>query len=163
MSLCIRSAILGDEGLVLDFIFALAKYESLEHKVEATKEDLARDLFGPNPRVFCDVAELDGKPIGFALWYYTYSTFRGKHGIWLEDLFVDPEVRGVGAGKALMAHLAARCQHEGLARFEWWVLNWNKPSIDFYKSLGAEMQDEWTVCRIDGAALEKLAAQNLPK
>ncbi|HHB82021.1 MAG TPA: GNAT family N-acetyltransferase [Devosia sp.] len=163
MNLAIRSAVSGDEGLVLAFIFALAKYENLEHEVAASKEDLARDLFGPNPRVFCDIAELDGKPIGFALWYYTYSTFRGKHGIWLEDLFVDPEVRGVGAGKALMAHLAARCKREGLARFEWWVLNWNEPSIDFYKSLGAKMQEEWTVCRIDGAALEKLAAQHLPE
>lgn len=163
MSLRIRKAILGDEGLVFDFICALAKYEKLEHEVSATKEDLARDLFGENPRVFCDIAELDGKPVGFALWYYTYSTFRGKHGLWLEDLFVNPETRGSGAGKALMVHLAARCRREGLARFEWWVLNWNKPSIDFYKSLGAEMQDEWTVCRIEGAVLEELAAQQLPE
>ena len=162
MSLVIRSAILGDEGLVLDFIFALAKYEKLEHEVSATKDDLVRDLFGENPRVFCDIVERDGKPIGFALWYYTYSTFRGRHGVWLEDLFVDPEARGSGAGKALMAHLAARCRREGLARFEWWVLDWNTPSIDFYKSLGAQMQDEWTVCRIDGDDLDKLASLKTP-
>ena len=163
MSLVIRKAVQGDETLVYDFIFALAKYEKLEHEVSATHEDLARDLFGENPRVFCDIVEQNGKPIGFALWYYTYSTFRGRHGLWLEDLFVDPEARGSGAGKALMAHLAARCQHEGLARFEWWVLNWNTPSIDFYKSLGAVMQDEWTVCRIDGDALKKLASKRSPK
>lgn len=160
MSLVIRAAQKGDEGLVFDFICALAKYEKLEHEVSATKEDLERDLFGENPRVFCDIAELNGKPVGFALWFYTYSTFRGRHGLWLEDLFVSPEVRGAGAGKALMAHLAARCKSEDLARFEWWVLNWNTPSIDFYKSLGAVMQDEWTVCRIDGEALDALASNN---
>ena len=161
MSLEIRNAMRGDEGLVFDFIFALAKYEKLEHEVSATKDDLARDLFGSSPRVFCDIVEQDGKPIGFALWYYTYSTFRGRHGLWLEDLFIDPDARGSGAGKALMAHLAARCRDEGLARFEWWVLDWNTPSIEFYKSLGAVMQDEWTVCRIDGEALEALASTKL--
>lgn len=158
MSVSIRDAVAGDQGLVFDFINALAKYEKLQHEVSATKEDIARDLFVDNPRVFCDIAEVDGKPVGFALWYYTYSTFRGRHGIWLEDLFVDPDCRGAGAGKALMAHLAARCRRQNLARFEWWVLDWNVPSIDFYKSLGAVMQDEWTVCRIEGDALEKLAA-----
>lgn len=163
MSLAIRDAVIGDEDLVFEFIFALAKYEKLEHEVSANKEDIARDLFGKNPRVFCDIVEQNGEPIGFALWYYTYSTFRGKHGIWLEDLFVDPAARGSGAGKALMGHLAARCEREELARFEWWVLDWNKPSIDFYKSLGAVMQDEWTVCRVDGEALAKLAAQQLPE
>jgi GNAT superfamily N-acetyltransferase len=163
MSVSVRQAVSGDEEIVFDFINALAVYEKLAHKVEATSDDIARDLFGPNPRVFCEIAEVDGKPVGFALWYYTYSTFRGKYGLWLEDLFVDPAVRGAGAGKALMAHLAARCVDEGLARFEWWVLNWNTPSIEFYKSLGAVMQDEWTVCRMDGAALEKLASLKMPK
>ena len=157
MSISIRSAVPGDEGLVFDFICALAKYEKLEHEVEASAKDIARDLFGESPRVFCEIAEQDTKPIGFALWYYTYSTFRGRHGIWLEDLFVDPDVRGSGAGKALMARLAGRCREENLARLEWWVLNWNIPSIDFYKSLGAVMQDEWSVCRLDGRALNQLA------
>ncbi len=153
MSVSIRHAVKGDEALVVDFIFALAKYEKLEHEVKANKEDIARDLFAPSPRVFCEIAEIEGEPVGFALWYYTFSTFRGKHGIWLEDLFVDPEVRGKGAGKALMAHLAAKCHNEGLPRLEWWVLKWNQPSIDFYKSFGAIMQDEWSVCRVDGDAL----------
>lgn len=157
MTLFIRGAVPGDAGLVLQFVRALADYEKLSHEVEATEADIARDLFGAQPRVFCEIAEWDGEPVGFALWFYTYSTFRGRHGIWLEDLFVDPKCRGKGIGKALMAHLAARCDDEGLGRLEWWVLNWNTPSIDFYKSLGAVMQDEWTVCRVDGAALAALA------
>lgn len=160
MNISIRQAVDGNEGLVFDFICALAEYEKLSHEVVATPKDIKRDLFGENAWVFCEIVELNNKPVGFALYYYTYSTFRGKHGIWLEDLFIDPNCRGAGAGKALMAHLAKKCVDEGLARFEWWVLDWNKPSIDFYKSLGANMQDEWTVCRIDGEALEKLAQGN---
>lgn len=156
MSLVIRAAVPGDSGLVMGFIKALADYEKLSHEVEAAEVDIDRDLFGDTPRVFCNIAEWDGKPAGFALWYYTYSTFRGRHGIWLEDLFVDPEFRGKKIGKGLMAHLAQICSAEDLARLEWWVLDWNKPSIEFYKSLGAEMQDEWIVCRMDGAALERL-------
>ncbi len=158
MSISIRSAKHGDEELVMDFVNALARYEKLDHEVKASKEDIGRDLFCEKPRVFCDIAEIGSKPIGFALYYYTYSTFRGRHGIWLEDLFVNPKARGLGAGKALMAHLAKRCKNEGLARFEWWVLDWNKPSIDFYQSLGAVLQDEWSVCRVDGEALNKLAS-----
>lgn len=159
MSLSIRSAREADAGLVLKFIGDLAVYEKLEDQVTATEADLRRDLFGPNPRVFCEIAEWDGQPAGFALWYYTYSTFLGRHGIWLEDLFVDPALRGKGIGKSLMARLAGRCAEEGLGRLEWWVLNWNTPSIDFYKRLGAVMQDEWTVCRLDGAALAALGAR----
>ncbi len=161
MTLSIRNAVSGDEGLVFNFIFSLAKYEKLEHEIKASRQDIARDLFCENPRVFCEIVEIEGKPVGFALWYYTYSTFAGKHGIWLEDLFVDPEARGAGAGKALMAYLAEKCRKEGLARFEWWVLDWNKPSIDFYKSLGAVMQDEWTVCRIDKEALKALSSYKI--
>ena len=157
MSVTIRSALPGDEATILRLIRALADYEKLAHLVEATENDISRDLFGLDPRVFCELAESDGQPVGFALWYYTYSTFLGKHGIWLEDLFVDPDCRGDGAGKALMVHLAKKCVRENLGRFEWWVLDWNEPSIEFYKSLGAVMQDEWTVCRVDGDALERLA------
>lgn len=153
----IRAAEREDAALILEFIAKLARYEKLEHEVVAREADIARDLFGPQPRVFCDIAELDGKPIGFALWFYTYSTFQGRHGIWLEDLFVDPEARGKGAGKALLANLARRCIQEELGRLSWWVLDWNQPSIDFYKAQGAVMQDEWTVCRVSGDALEKLA------
>ncbi len=158
MSLSIRPAASGDEALVMSFIEALAEYEHLSHEVEANAADLGRDLFGDNPRVFCDIAEWDGQPAGFALWFYNYSTFRGRHGLYLEDLFVSPDFRGKGIGKALLQHLAARCTREGLGRFEWWVLDWNAPSIEFYKSQGAKMMDEWTVCRVDGDALASLGA-----
>jgi len=157
MSLNIRRTTENDTSIILQFIRDLAEYEKLSHEVDACEADISRDLFGPDPRVFCEIAEWDGKPAGFALWFYTYSTFRGRHGIWLEDLFVGPEFRGKGIGKALIANLAKRCADEKLPRLAWWVLNWNTPSIDFYKSLGAVMQDEWTVCRVDGDALEKLA------
>lgn len=156
MSLAIRAAQPGDAGLILDFIKALAEYEKLSHEVVASADDLDRDLFGADPKVFCEIAEWEGKPVGFALWFYTYSTFQGRHGIWLEDLYVDPSMRGKGIGKALLVHLAQRCVQENLGRFEWWVLDWNEPSITFYKSQGGVMQDEWTKVRIDGAALEKL-------
>jgi GNAT superfamily N-acetyltransferase len=142
---------------VLWFIRALAEYEKLSHAAEATEADITRDLFGPDPRVFCEIAEWDGEPAGFALWFYTYSTFRGRHGLWLEDLFVDPALRGRGIGKALLKHLAGRCAAESLARFEWSVLDWNAPSIDFYKAMGATLMDGWTICRVDGVALEALA------
>lgn len=157
MGVTIRQAAKSDVGHVLKFIRDLAEYENLSHEVEATEAEITRDLFAATPRVFCQIAEWEGEAVGFALWYYTYSTFRGRHGIWLEDLYVDEKCRGKGAGKALMIDLAQRCVREGLARFEWWVLNWNQPSIEFYKSLGAEMQDAWTVCRVDGKALSALA------
>ena len=159
MTTTIRSATPDDTGLILELILALADYEKLLHEAVATENDLKRDLFGPQPRVFCEIAEHDGKPMGFALWFYTYSTFQGRHGIWLEDLFVDPEARGHGIGKALLVNLAQRCVREGLGRFEWWVLDWNTPSIDFYKSQGGVMQDEWTKVRVDGEALARLGSQ----
>jgi len=156
VSLLIRPAIAGDEGVVFGFIKDLARYEKLEHEVVADEADITRDLFGANPRVFCEIAEWDGAPAGFALWFYTYSTFQGRHGIWLEDLFVDPALRGEGIGKALLQHLAQRCVAEGLGRLEWWVLDWNQPSIDFYLRQGGVMQDEWTKVRVDGEALARL-------
>ena len=156
--LTIRPATATDAGLIVGFIAALAEYEKLSHEAKATEVDILRDLFGADPKVFCEIAEWDGKPVGFALWFYTYSTFQGRHGIWLEDLYVDPALRGKGIGKALLVHLARRCVAEGLGRFEWWVLDWNTPSIDFYKSQGGTMQDEWTKVRVDGAALAKLGA-----
>ena len=158
MTISIRSAVPADAGLIVRFIAALAEYEKLAHEARATEADIRRDLFGPNPRVFCEIAEADGRPVGFALWFYTYSTFQGRHGIWLEDLFVDPEVRGLGAGKALLVNLAQRCVREGLGRLEWWVLDWNEPSIQFYKAQGGVMQDEWTKVRLDGDALARLGA-----
>ncbi len=159
MSLSIRGATEADAGLIVRFIEALAEYEKLLHEAKATEADVLRDLFAPEPRVFCDIAEWEGEPVGFALWFYTYSTFQGRHGIWLEDLFVNPEARGRGIGKALLAHLARRCRREGLGRLEWWVLDWNEPSIEFYKSQGGVMQDEWTRVRVDGEALLTLGEQ----
>ena len=138
-------------------VHALAVYEHLEGEVEANQETLTRDLFGPAPRVFCDLAEWEGKAIGIAIWLYNYSTFQGRHGIWLEDLFVVPEARGKGAGRALLQTLAQRCRSEDLGRLEWAVLNWNAPSIAFYDSLGAGAQTEWTTRRLTGEALEALA------
>jgi GNAT superfamily N-acetyltransferase len=156
MPLIIRPATPTDTSTIHAFIRALADYENLLHEVQASEADLARDLFGPEPKVFCEIAEWDGKPVGFALWFYTYSTFQGRHGIWLEDLYVDPALRGKGIGKALLQHLAQRCVTEGLGRFEWWVLDWNEPSIAFYKSQGGVMQDEWTKVRVEGEALARL-------
>ncbi|QQR40206.1 GNAT family N-acetyltransferase [Devosia rhizoryzae] len=155
-SLSIRPARPEDARLILDFVVALAAYENLAHEVVATEADIARDFFGGDRKVFAEIAEWEGKPVGFALWFYTYSTFQGRHGIWLEDLYVDPSLRGKGIGKALLKHLAKRCVRDGLGRFEWWVLDWNEPSIQFYKSQGGVMQDEWTKVRIDGPALAKL-------
>jgi GNAT superfamily N-acetyltransferase len=155
----VRPARPDEAPLVLRFIQELADYERLRHECQATEDDVRRDLFGASPRAFCDIAELDGDPVGFALWFYNYSTFRGRHGIWLEDLFVKPEVRGKGAGKALLQRLAERCVDQGLGRLEWAVLDWNAPSIAFYDALGASALDDWTTRRLTGEALERLAAK----
>ena len=153
----VRVATLADIPLILQFIIDLAEYERLGHAVEATEADIRRDLFGENPRCFCDIAESEGKPVGFALWFYNYSTFRGRAGIYLEDLFVKPEARGLGAGKALLRRLAERCIDADLGRLEWSVLNWNTPAIEFYDSLDAAAMEDWTVRRLYGDALRKLA------
>ena len=157
MSVVIRPAAPIDAPLILQFIRDLAAYEKLLHEVEATEDDIRRDLFGENPRCFCDIAEHEGAPVGFALWFYNYSTFRGRAGIYLEDLFVKPEARGLGAGKALLRRLAQRVVEADLGRLEWWVLDWNAPSIAFYDSLGAKPMSDWTVRRLDGEALRALA------
>jgi GNAT superfamily N-acetyltransferase len=157
MSLSVRPAVPADAAVIFGFIRALAEYEKLLHEVEATQADVAAHLFGESPRLFCDIAELDGTPVGLAIWFYNYSTFRGRHGIYLEDLFVVPEARGVGAGKALLRALAQRCEAEGLARLEWAVLNWNAPAIAFYDGLGAASQSEWTVRRLTDGELTALA------
>jgi GNAT superfamily N-acetyltransferase len=154
----VRVATIADVPLIHQFIRELAEYERLLHEVEASEADIRRDLFGENPRCFCEIAEHEGQPVGFALWFYNYSTFRGRAGIYLEDLFVRTEARGVGAGKALLRRLAQRCIDADLGRLEWAVLNWNAPSIAFYDSLGASAKTEWTVRRLDGEALETLAA-----
>ena len=146
-----------DVPLIRGFIWKLAEYEKLEHEVKASEGDIARLLFGATPRAFCEIARIDGAPVGFAFWFYSVSTFEGRAGIHLEDLYVTPQARGKGAGKALLAHLAQRCQRENLARLEWAVLDWNAPSIAFYDSLGAATLDDWTTRRLTGEALLKLA------
>ncbi len=157
MSVSVRVAHPSDIPLILDFIKKLAEYEKLLHEVEASEDDIRRDLFGENPRAFCDIAEVEGRPVGFALWFYSYSTFRGRAGIYLEDLFVEPGARGEGAGKALLRRLAQRCVEADLGRLEWSVLDWNAPSIAFYDSLGAMTKEGWTVRRLYGEALRDLA------
>jgi GNAT superfamily N-acetyltransferase len=156
--LTIRAAAPADRDLVFAFIRDLAEYEKMSDEVVTTADEVGRALFAPHPRVFCDLADWDGEPAGFALWFYNFSTFRGRHGIYLEDLFVKPAFRGKGIGKALLAHLAKRAVAEGCARVEWWVLDWNEPSIKFYESLGAIPMEEWTVFRLTGEPLKKLAA-----
>src|ERR1041385_8048704 len=153
----IRAAAESDVPLILQFIRDLAEYERLSHKVVATEERLRESLFG-SPR-FAEViiGEEDGRAVGFALFFHNYSTFLAQPGIYLEDLFVKPEARGRGYGKALLARLAQLAVERNCGRVEWAVLNWNEPSINFYKALGAVPMDEWTVYRLRGEALEKLA------
>jgi len=156
-TLSIRPAAADELPLVLEFIRELAAYEHLEHEVVATTDDLAVALLGPRPFAEVVFACLDGRPVGFALFFHNFSTFRGKPGIYLEDLYVRPAVRGRGIGKRLLAWLARTALERGCARLEWWVLDWNAPSITFYRSLGAIPQDEWTTMRVSGEALERLA------
>ena len=158
MPVTIRPAVPTDSALIYQFVRDLAEYEKLLDAVEATEDDVIAALFGENPKAFCDIAEIDGAPVGFALWFYNYSTFVGRHGIYLEDLFVRSEARGSGAGRALLANLARRCVDENLGRLEWAVLDWNAPSIAFYDSLGAAAMDEWIVRRMTGEALARLAS-----
>jgi len=153
----VREARAADAALIHGFIRDLADYEKLLHEVRTTQQDVERVLFGPSPRAFCEIAEADGEPVGFALWFYNLSTFEGRHGIYLEDLFVKPEARGLGAGRALLRRLAQRCRDEGLARLEWAVLDWNAPAIAFYDSLGAAAKSEWITRRLSGLALARLA------
>lgn len=155
----IRSAAPSDTAVIFALIRELAVYEKLIDEVVATEGMIGDVLFGKSPRVFCEMAEWDGQIVGFSLWYYSFSTFLGRHGIYLEDVFVRPEFRGRGFGKALIVSLARRCMAEALGRFEWSVLDWNAPAIGFYKSLGASMQDGWTGCRVSGDALAALAAR----
>ena len=156
-SLTIRAARPGEAALALQFVRELAEYEKLAHEMEATEAMIDAALFGPQPRVWCDFAEWDGEAVGFALWFLNFSTFSGRAGIYLEDIFVRPAFRGRGIGKALMVHLARKCVENGWARLQWSVLDWNTPSIEFYKSLGGVLLDEWTIVRVSGDALATLA------
>ena len=142
----------------MELIHALAEYEKAPHEVEASEKDLVETIFADDPKVFCDVVEVDGEIAGMAIWFLNYSTWQGKHGIYLEDLFIRPEFRGRGYGKALLKHLAAECQEKGYGRFQWWVLDWNSPAIEFYKNLGAVAMQEWTVYRVSGDSLKELGS-----
>ena len=153
----IRAAVRADAPLVLGFIRELALYERLEHQVVATVEDIEAALFGARPYAEVVFACVDGVPLGFALFFHNFSTFLGKPGIYLEDLFVRPQARGLGLGRGLLAWLARTTLERGGARLDWAVLDWNAPSIGFYRSLGAVPLDEWTTFRMSGAALEALA------
>ena len=159
MSLTIRAARPEDGALIFALVRELADYEKLSAEVDASEEQIAAALFADQPRLYCDIAEWDGKAAGLVVWFLNYSTFRGRHGIYVEDIFVRPAYRQRGIGKALMARLAQRCVDEGYARFEWAVLDWNAPSIAFYKSIGAQVLDEWRICRLSGAALQSFARQ----
>lgn len=158
MTVSIRSAVADDLDLIIGFIRALAEYERLADDVRLDRAVLGDHLFGPRPMAEVIIADSDGAPVGFALFFHNFSTFEGRPGIYLEDLFVVPEARGVGAGKALLQRLAQLALERGCARLEWSVLDWNEPSIAFYKALGAKPMDEWTVYRVDGAALTDLAS-----
>ncbi|BAK64872.1 putative acetyltransferase [Sphingobium sp. SYK-6] len=157
MTIHIRFAEARDIDLIHGFILALADYERLAHAVRADKAVLAHHLFGPRPAAEVLIAEKDGAAAGFALFFHNFSTFEGRPGLYLEDLYVSPEARGAGIGRALFARLARIAAERDCARMEWAVLDWNSPAIAFYRSLGAEAMDEWTVNRLDGAALAALA------
>ncbi|MGZ3273160.1 MAG: N-acetyltransferase family protein [Caulobacteraceae bacterium] len=153
----VRAAEPADAALVFDFVLRLADYEKLAHAVTATEGDIAGLLFGPEPRAFCDLAEIDGQVVGFCLWFYTVSTFAGRAGIWIEDLFVSPQARGRGAGLALLKGLARRCRDQGLGRLDWAVLDWNAPAIGFYERIGSQGLGDWRLRRLSGDALAALA------
>ena len=157
MAISIRPAARADLPLIAQFIRDLAVYEKLAHEVRFDEATLGEKLFGPRPYAEVVIGELEGEPQGFALFFHNFSTFEGRPGLYLEDLFVRPEARGSGLGKALLAHLAQLCVTRDCARLEWSVLDWNTPAIGFYQNLGAKLMDEWTVMRVDGDALTKLA------
>lgn len=159
----IKFATVHDVPLILSFIKQLAEYEKLLHEVVATEEILQETLFGPKAHAEVIIAYLDQKPVGFALFFHNFSTFLGRPGIYLEDLFVDPVVRGKGIGQKLLSYLAKLAKERKCGRLEWWVLDWNETAINFYKRIGAVPMDEWTVFRVTGQALDDLATESLQK
>ena len=158
-SLNIREATIADIPLILQFIKELAEYEQLLHEVVATEELLQTTLFGPKAYAEVIIGYIDEKPASFALFFYNYSTFLGKPGIYLEDLYVKPEFRNEGIGQIMLAYLAKLAKDRKCGRLEWWVLNWNEAAIKFYKKMGAKAMDQWTVQRVTGQALDDLAAR----
>jgi GNAT superfamily N-acetyltransferase len=157
MATAIRPATEADIPQILSFIRALAAYEREPDAVTATEADLLRDGFGPHPFYFCLIAESDGQPAGFAFYFFNYSTWMGRPGLYLEDLFVLPEFRGLGLGRALLENVAAIAVENNCPRLQWEVLDWNTPAIDFYRAMGAEFLDEWRNVRVSGDALKRLA------
>jgi GNAT superfamily N-acetyltransferase len=159
----VRRALPGDAPTIHALVRELAVYEREPDAVEASVDDFRAALFGPDPRAHCHVADVrtcDGwQVVGLALWYVTFSTWRGRHGIWLEDLFVRPEHRSLGLGRSLLQALAAECVAHGWSRLEWWVLDWNSSAHGFYRGAGAQPQDDWTVWRLDGSALSRFAGR----
>ncbi len=157
MQTVIREAARTDAALILSFIRALAEFERAPDAVTATEEGLLRDGFGPNPFYYCLIAEHEGQSAGFAFYFFNYSTWMGRPGIYLEDLFVHPEFRGKGIGKALLKKVAAIAVEKGCQRMQWEVLDWNTPAIDFYRAMGADFLDEWRNVRLEGDAILRLA------
>jgi GNAT superfamily N-acetyltransferase len=153
----LRDAVPADVPLMLDYVRELAEYEREADKVVATAADLQRHLFGPSPLAFAVMAEWDARPAGWAIWFYNFSTWEGRPGLYLEDLYVRPAFRGRGIGKALLKHLAAVAVARGCTRYVWQVLDWNTPSLEFYEAMGAKVLREWLTCRVEGEALAQLA------
>ena len=153
----IRRAVAGDVPTILTLVRELADYEKVPHEVKATEADFLRDGFSGSPRFFVEMAEWDGAPAGFALWFFNYSTWQGRPGLYLEDLFVRPAFRGRGIGKALLVHLARCAAADGCGRFQWQVLDWNVPAIGFYETLGAQALKEWITMRVSDAGIARLA------
>jgi len=160
MGTVIRKATEADATQILEFIRALAAFERAPDAVTATEEGLIRDGFGQTPYYGCLIADYEGRPAGFAFYFFNYSTWKGRPGIYLEDLFVHPEFRGLGIGKALLKAVAAVAVEKGCERMQWEVLDWNTPAIDFYRAMGAEFLDEWRNVRLEGESLVKLAARD---
>ena len=152
-TLHIRDAEVADSELILHFVRELARYEKAEHEVVATRADIESSIFGEQSSVRALICEADGQPIGFAVYFFNYSTWQGRRGLYLEDLYVSPEYRGSGAGKALLRHLARIAVTGGCGRFEWSVLDWNEPAIKFYESIGAKAKSEWVGYQLAGEAL----------
>ena len=159
MAITIRPAQIADTETILHFIKELAIYEKAEHEAKATPEHIHNTLFCETPHAHGLICEHNGQPIGFAIYFFSYSTWQGQYGTYLEDLYVSPQSRGLGAGKQLLTHLAGIAVEKDCGRFEWSVLDWNQPAIDFYESLGAKPQGEWIRYRLDGDALKALGSQ----
>jgi len=159
VSLVLRAAAPADAALIFALVRELADYEKLTDEVVATEEAIAAALFSREPRVYCDIAEWNGETAGFTTWFLNFSTFRGRHGIFLEDIFVRPRFRKQGIGRAMLRRLAARCVEQGYGLVEWAVLDWNETAIAFYRSLGAEVRDGWRICRLSGEALQAIAGE----